>query len=75
MTKSQVLAVLFDMDGTLVDTLPDIALAMNAALAGLRLQLLAAECIGVFIGKGPRSLALRVLDEQPSLTNGMRSST
>jgi phosphoglycolate phosphatase len=55
------------MDGTLVDTLPDIAAAINEALAELRLQPLAAERIGVFIGKGPRSLAMRVLDEQPSL--------
>jgi phosphoglycolate phosphatase len=55
------------MDGTLVDTLPDIAVAINAALAELRLQPLPAERICVFIGKGPRSLALRVLDEQPSL--------
>ena len=38
----------------------------------MRLQPLAAERIGVFIGKGPRSLALRVLDEQPSLDVGER---
>jgi phosphoglycolate phosphatase len=64
---SKLLAVLFDMDGTLVNTLPDIAAAINEALAEMRLQPLAAERIGVFIGKGPRSLAQRVLDEQPSL--------
>ena len=65
-------AVLFDMDGTLVNTLPDIAVAINDALAEMRLQPLAAERIGVFIGKGPRSLAQRVLDEQPSLDVGQR---
>ena len=67
MTDAKLRAVLFDMDGTLVDTLPDIAAAINEALAELRLQPLPAERIGVFIGKGPRSLAQRVLDEQPSL--------
>jgi phosphoglycolate phosphatase len=60
------------MDGTLVDTLPDIAVAINSALAELRLQPLPAERIGVFIGKGPRALALRVLDEQPSLDAAQR---
>src|ERR1700760_4511891 len=60
------------MDGTLVNTLPDIAGAINDALAELRLQPLPPERIGVFIGKGPRSLASRVLDEQPSLNAAER---
>jgi phosphoglycolate phosphatase len=60
------------MDGTLVDTLPDIAAAMNAALNELRLQPLSTERIGVFVGKGPRSLSLRVLDEQPTLDDAQR---
>jgi phosphoglycolate phosphatase len=71
-TQSKLRAVLFDMDGTLVNTLPDIAAAINTALAELRLPPLAAERIGVFIGKGARALALRVLDEQPSLDVGER---
>jgi phosphoglycolate phosphatase len=60
------------MDGTLVDTLPDIAAAINVALAEMHLQSVPAERIGVFIGKGPRSLAQRVLDEQPSLDAAQR---
>lgn len=67
MNDLQLRAVLFDLDGTLVDTLPDIAAAMNAALTGMGLRTLDVERIGSFVGKGPRTLALRVLAEQPSL--------
>ncbi len=67
MTDARLRAVLFDLDGTLVDTLPDIAAAMNAALTGMGLRTLNVERIGSFVGKGPRTLALRVLDEQPTL--------
>jgi phosphoglycolate phosphatase len=67
-------AVLFDLDGTLVDTLPDIAAGMNAALVELDLRPLDTQLIGSFIGKGPRILAQRVLDEQATLDNRARSA-
>jgi phosphoglycolate phosphatase len=74
MTESRLRAVLFDLDGTLVDTLPDIAGAVNSALVELNLDPLPVERIGVFIGKGPRSLVSRVLDEQPTLTADARQA-
>jgi phosphoglycolate phosphatase len=65
-------AVLFDMDGTLVDTLPDIAAAVNAALGELNLQALPATTIATLIGNGPRILSRRALDAQPTLDDAER---
>jgi phosphoglycolate phosphatase len=60
-------AVLFDLDGTLVDTAPDIAAAMNLALGELTLRTLSAAQIAAGIGQGPRVLAQRVLAAQGPL--------
>jgi phosphoglycolate phosphatase len=56
-------AVLFDLDGTLLDTIEDLTEAMNAALtaAGLPTHT-AAEC-KYFVGDGVRNFALRSLPE------------
>jgi len=45
-------AVLLDLDGTLLDTAPDIAAAANAMLAEQGLAPLAAEVVRGFIGRG-----------------------
>ncbi len=44
--------VLFDLDGTLMDTLPDITLSLNRALAELRLQPLTLAEVRPLIGRG-----------------------
>lgn len=54
-------AVLFDLDGTLVDSLDDIAESMNAALAELGLAVHTRQDYCRFIGDGVRTLAERAL--------------
>lgn len=54
-------AVIFDLDGTLVDSLADIAAAMNAALAELGLPGHAPDAYRDFIGDGVEPMAQRAL--------------
>lgn len=54
-------AVIFDLDGTLADTLDDIADAMNAALLELGLPTHARDDYRVFVGEGVVNLAQNAL--------------
>jgi len=54
-------AVLIDLDGTLVDTAPDIASAVNRMLHALGAPALALETVTGFIGNGVPTLVQRVL--------------
>ena len=54
-------AVLFDLDGTLLDTLRDIADAMNVVLARHGFPTHPAELYRQFVGEGVTTLASRVL--------------
>lgn len=51
--------VLFDLDGTLVDSLPDIAKALNLTLTGAGLPTLAIETVARFVGDGAAKLVER----------------
>lgn len=54
-------AVLLDLDGTLLDTLPDLAAAANAMRADMGLVKLSTAQIGTFVGKGVDVLVARAL--------------
>ena len=54
-------AVLFDLDGTLLNTLPDLHASVNVALAALDLPLRTEEEIRSFVGNGVDKLIERAL--------------
>ena len=56
-------AILFDLDGTLLDTLADIACAANAGLRALGFPTHPVESYRRFVGDGAGCLALRVMPE------------
>ena len=56
-------AVIFDLDGTLLDTLSDIAAAGNSALESAGLPTHPVDAYRKFVGDGAKKLAWRVLPE------------
>lgn len=54
-------AVVFDLDGTLIDSLPDIAAAANALLADHAMPPLPQQQIGSFVGMGERVFLDRLI--------------
>ncbi|MEY3201953.1 MAG: hypothetical protein RIR70_1503 [Pseudomonadota bacterium] len=64
MKKYPVRAVMFDLDGTLLDTLPDLAHAANAMLAEAALPALPYEAVKSFVGRGIPNLVKRCLTAQ-----------
>lgn len=56
-------AVAFDLDGTLVDSAPDLAAAANGMLAALGLRALPQERVTAMIGEGIDALVSRALAE------------
>ena len=60
-------AVLFDLDGTLIDSVQDLALAVNHALAGLGLPERPIAEISGFVGEGARRLLERSVGARAEL--------
>ena len=61
MTTVDVRAVLFDLDGTLLDTVPDLHAAVCAMLADLGRPALPEEAVRSYVGRGIANLVKRVL--------------
>lgn len=57
-------AVIFDLDGTLLDTITDIANSMNEALIQTGLKPFSVDEYKIFVGSGVDSLVNSVLNEQ-----------
>lgn len=66
MTDQTIELIVFDLDGTLLDTLNDIADAANASLAACGYPTHAREKYRIFVGNGLRILMERILPEQCS---------
>lgn len=54
-------ALVFDLDGTLVDSLPDLRSALNAMLRAMHCRELGADEVRLMIGDGTRALVERAL--------------
>ncbi|MFM2164454.1 MAG: hypothetical protein RL325_891, partial [Planctomycetota bacterium] len=54
-------AVLFDLDGTLVDSVEDIFVAVNRLLAELRMKTRSRDEVAMWVGNGARTLVERAM--------------
>ncbi len=64
MTMFRVKAVMFDLDGTLINSAPEIASAINLMLADLNRTELPAKLVESYIGEGAAVLIKRCLNSQ-----------
>ncbi|MFC5051574.1 HAD family hydrolase [Rubritalea spongiae] len=60
--------IIFDLDGTLIESLPGIAAALNTALAASKLPTHSIEDVRTFIGDGSLTLCERAAPDQSSET-------
>lgn len=67
-------AVLFDLDGTLTDTLADIAVAMNRALRLHGLEEWPVESYRYLVGNGAKVLARRCVRDRQELAEAVRQT-
>jgi len=70
-------AALFDLDGTLVDSLPDLTDAVNHMLSGFGCRHLEAVQVRQLVGKGARNLVQRALatESDEEISRGLEAFT
>lgn len=61
--------VIFDLDGTLVDSVPDLTLALNDALTALNFSKVSEAHVRLWVGNGSRKLVERCLDSLGQLND------
>ena len=71
MTENHMKAVLFDLDGTLTDTIDDIADAMNLALRKSGLPEHPTDAYKYMVGNGARKLAERAVGDRQDLAQSV----
>src|SRR3546814_15300420 len=67
-------AVLLDLDGTLLDSIPDLAHAANAMRIELGMTALREEVVATFVGKGVDNLVRRALAGSDRKSTRLNSS-
>src|SRR6266700_4097211 len=70
---SEVRALIFDLDGTLIDSKLDLALAVNAALQDVGRAPLSHETIFSYVGNGAASLIAQALGDGASEEECLRT--
>ena len=68
-TRATITTVLFDLDGTLVDSMPDLAYCSNQSLSELGRPMLSEERLSTFVGKGLERLIIRFLADDIEATS------
>jgi len=62
-------AILFDLDGTLIDSVPDLALAVNEMLTILEKETFSEDTIRYWVGNGAQTLVKRALLDKKEVEN------
>ena len=63
--------ILFDLDGTLIDSVPDLALAVNHMLGALNRETFSEDTIRYWVGNGAQMLVKRALSGQTEIDEAL----